>query len=258
MAQRRTKNRAHKLGALLAGGLCVLALLGGCNQRSQIAETAESAAQFETSTTETPAPAADVGEAADAQEQAQASELAEACLDEAEALEPPITEDLKALEDETSSLAGLAFRLKSKESLARKVLLDAHTKEIPLDEAAGAIHDVLRYTLCIEPDDYAAKATEALTDLESKGYDVVKFKNTWDDDLYKGINTQIKAPSGIVFELQIHTPDSFETKESNHVYYETSRAEDATEEEVKESTRLMREATARLEIPEGALELTWE
>lgn len=263
-------HNASGIIAHLAGALCVLALLGGCAQQPQTTGASQEVEQEQASPAEadgkTPADetdalgdqASDDPSPANAEEQAQADELAKMRLDEARSQEPQVTQDLQSFEDDRGKLVGLDFRLKSQESLARKILLDAHTEEISLDESASKIRDVLRYTLCMNPDDYVSKATEVLKGLESKGYVVVKFKNTWDNDIYKGINTNIKAPSGIVFELQLHTPDSFEVKENNHRYYEIARSEDATEEEVAEATRIMRENCANLEIPAGALEFRWE
>lgn len=67
---------------------------------------------------------------------------------------------------------------------------------------------------------------KTLKDLEDKGYTVLKIKNTWLDDLrpYKGINVHIEAPSGQMFELQFHTPESFEMKNGVlHNLYEQRR-----------------------------------
>ena len=149
-------------------------------------------------------------------------------------------------------------RFKSQESLARKILLNAHTEEISLEEAADDINDVLRYTMCLEPGVYVSKATDMLKGLEAKGYTVVQFKNKWGGDLYKGLNTLIKAPSGIVFELQFHTPDSYKVYNETHQYYEIARAEDSTEEQVEEANRKRRELNEGLAVPEGALEFKWE
>ena len=53
------------------------------------------------------------------------------------------------MESDTAYLQGLENRIKSEESLTRKILSDAQEKNVSLEAAAAEIGDVLRYTLCI-------------------------------------------------------------------------------------------------------------
>lgn len=51
-------------------------------------------------------------------------------------------------------------------------------------------------------------------------FPVTKFKNYWSDDTksYQGINCNLESASGVVFEVQFHTPISFDTKnEKKHI-----------------------------------------
>ena len=144
--------------------------------------------------------------------------LARAALEE-----PLITAILRQMESDACSLQGLDSRLKSEESLARKIQTDAAADGITEDEAAAKIADVLRYTLCIREDEYAATVKATLQKLTDAGCSVIKFKNTWGGFGYKGINSQLKTPGGYVFELQFHTPASYNAKEEEHKYYEVVR-----------------------------------
>ena len=83
-------------------------------------------------------------------EQSQATLLAEQRLQKAKEVEPAITAALKSIESEKAHLEGLEFRLKSVESLTRKIITDSHDMEVSLEEAAANIKDVLRYTLVKE------------------------------------------------------------------------------------------------------------
>ena len=249
----------NRVAIMAASILCAFAMLTGCAQQPPQPQGTEAEQQVEQSQSQGQNQSQSQEDSTSADvEQEQASALAEKRLEEAVKLEPAITKDLQSIEDDEAKLVGLDFRLKSQESLTRKIILDSHDKGIPLEEAAAEINDVIRYTICIEPSLYVSKATEFLKALEAKGYTVVKFKNLWGGDTYKGLNTQIEAPSGTVFELQVHTPDSFEMISKTHPYYEIARDENSTEEEVEEATRAMIELVEGLEVPEGALEFAWE
>ena len=57
--------------------------------------------------------------------------------------------------------------------------------------------------------------------MKSEGFELVKLKNLWAEDQYKGINSQWRRPeTGLRFEVQFHTPESLEAKELTHKAYE--------------------------------------
>ena len=68
----------------------------------------------------------------------------------------------------------------------------------------------------------------------------------------------LKTKDGIVFELQLHTPASFEAKELEHANYEIARSETATEEERIAAEKYAKEIYAKVPIPEGAPDYIWE
>jgi hypothetical protein len=139
--------------------------------------------------------------------------------------EPSITDRLVKLADEAGGeMAMLESRLKQRESLARKITQDAAEKNVTLQEAADSIGDAIRYTMLLDPQDYAATAQKVVNDFEAQGFDVFKFKNYWQEgNSYKGINTNIRTPDGTVFELQFHTPQSLAVKQPSHEIFERSR-----------------------------------
>lgn len=187
-----------------------------------------------------------------------ADTLAEKTYNAAFSHEKKVTNSMKSLQDNNSELVGLDFRLKTQESLARKIYSDSLADNISLEEAASGISDSLRYTLCIDPANYASKVTESLTKLESEGYKVTKFKNFWGGELYQGINVQLEAPDGFKIELQFHTKDSFHTKEVlNHKYYEIARSDSATVEEKAKANEIMKYNQSLVKTPEGASNLDW-
>ena len=96
--------------------------------------------------------------------------------------------------------------------------------------------------------------------LTNEGYSVYAFKNFWarDDNVYQGINTHLKASNGMIFELQFHTQESYDTKtEKVHKYYEITRSESASDEEKAEAFRKQVELFAQIPVPSGVKELTY-
>ena len=183
-----------------------------------------------------------------------ADDLANKVRLKAEAVEPGITKDMELLEDSSAHLEGLDFRLKGEESISRKILSDSKVERIPLQEAAANIGDSVRYTLILDNNSYIEKMTECLDTLKSKGYTIRKFKNFWGGNIYQGVNTSIISPDGIKFELQFHTDSSFQTKEHlNHLFYEISRNDFASEEAKKLSDEIMAINQSKVFVPNGII-----
>ena len=198
------------------------------------------------------------GTCALADETADANAIARAIYGQAEAHEKEVTLLFQSMESDSIHLIGLEHRLKTPESIARKVLLNAHDMEISLEEAVPTIRDALRYTFCIECDEYTASVDAILKALTAKGYGIVKLRNTWGQSGYKGINTNLMTPDGYVFETQFHTPDSFDAKEAKtHDLYEIIRSEHSTEAEKREASIKQKEIFDAVPVPEGAVDYAW-
>ena len=171
--------------------------------------------------------------------------------------EPAVTALLQSMEGDHARLSGLEFRFKSVESLSRKLEHFSHKYSTSLMDNARKNADTLRYTMLIDPEFYAGTTKEILDKFTSAGYAVTRFSNTWDSTAYKGINTYLQSPSGMVFELQFHTPESFDVKMRAHEYYEIARSDDATEEEINAANAMQEELFAAITIPPGTLELSY-
>ena len=159
-------------------------------------------------------------------------------------IEPKVTQDLMNLAKANGGkMEGLEFRLKTPESLERKLASDGINEPM---------NDVLRYTIII--DDDLAKGTSAiLKGLESKGYQTVKIKNTFQKgQIYKGINTNVKTPDGNIFEIQYHTSESFNVKQNiNHSLYEEYRLLDKTSQEAINLEKRMIENSNTIKLPQN-------
>jgi hypothetical protein len=193
-------------------------------------------------------------------EQKEADKYAQMLYDAAKKAEPAVTAVLKSMESDNAHLEGLDFRLKTVESTSRKILSDAHDAEISIEESAKNIKDSLRYTFIIDDSDYVETSKKIMDTLIANGTTVINFKNFWTNtsNPYQGINIQLKDTSGVIFELQLHTPMSYDTKEHKaHQYYEIARSETATEEEKAAANKTMEDLFALIPVPEGVEKLSY-
>jgi hypothetical protein len=148
----------------------------------------------------------------------------------ARGIEPKLTNDIKDISESVpgSELAGLDFRLKAADSLQRKVATDLlENPNMSAEEALSQIKDSVRYTMKMPDDGYVDGVNEAISRLQANGYENVSWKNTWGSDGYQGINSAWREPtSGQVFEVQFHTPNSFDAKMATHDLYKQIRLPD--------------------------------
>ncbi|MGT0130715.1 minor capsid protein [Streptococcus pneumoniae] len=165
--------------------------------------------------------------------------------------EPKITSDMQRIAGE-NKLAGLEFRKKTAESLARKITTDSQAENISLSKATSKINDALRYTTIFDPDTFAKEYLKMKQEFIAEGYKVVKVKNTWlIDGPYKGVNTVVEK-DGINFEMQYHTQESFDLKNGPlHELYEKYRDTSTSDRERMKLFKEMLDLSNGLEIPKN-------
>ena len=165
--------------------------------------------------------------------------------------EPKITSDMQRIAGE-NQLAGLEFRKKTAESLARKITADSQVENIISAEAASKINDALRYTTIFDPDNFTEEYSKMKQKLIAEGYRVVKVKNTWiTNGPYKGVNTVIEK-DGINFEMQYHTQESFDLKNGPlHELYEKRRLSSTTKAERHKLDAEMVKLSKTLKVPKN-------
>jgi len=175
----------------------------------------------------------------------------EQLLSEISKAEPKITSDMQRIAGE-NKLAGLEFRKKTAESLARKITTDSQAENISLSKATSKINDALRYTTIFDPDTFAKEYLKMKQELIAEGYKVVKVKNTWlIDGPYKGVNTVVEK-DGINFEMQYHTQESFDLKNGPlHELYEKYRDTNISDRERMKLFKEMLNLSNELEIPKN-------
>lgn len=121
-------------------------------------------------------------------------------------------------------MVGLEYRLKTLNSLTRKIYKEvaenraAGKKDFSYDDAIAGMKDVGRFTMVFDANNFKAGVTKALDALESKGFRITKFKNTFKEDApYKGLNCNFVDSNGVTYELQFHIPESMKIKEGIEV-----------------------------------------
>jgi len=199
----------------------------------------------------------DGGQYLDAEQHAQAKEV----IAMVKAREGKLTENLSEVDRDPSCagrLVGLEHRLKGEDRLKEKIadLLETSAPDATTDEILRAVPDAIRYTFCIDLDNY----TEAYWDIQerflARGFEMIYGQNHWDDTQYKGINTRWVTPDGQRFEVQFHTPESFHAKEHvTHWAYERLRNPLTQDKERQELMEFQQEVGSWIPSPPAAAEI---
>lgn len=150
-------------------------------------------------------------------------------------LEGQVTSLLRGVaEAHNARLEGENYRLKTGESLERKLkerlrsLLERHRSHrfyYPrLADVFYEVDDALRYTMVVCAKDYAQTTGAVLQTLEKSLSCTHAHFNYWaEGSTYRGVNAFIKW-NGFTFELQFHTPESWQLKQAaSHEIYESFR-----------------------------------
>lgn len=169
--------------------------------------------------------------------------------------EPGITEYLKNTADQCGmEVAGIEYRIKDKDSYLSKI-----RRKFTPEGNQYEIKDILRYTYTASTDTLAAKTLNAIDMHGKAGYNTVEVKNYWLDknNPYNGINTILRTPDGQAFELQYHTPESFDVKNgAMHQLYEKQRLiQDESSIEYMDLNDKMFDLSDSMKIPTGIEEV---
>jgi hypothetical protein len=145
------------------------------------------------------------------------------------------------------------YALKGRDRLKEKLVEMVNSEpDKSAEELAREIHDGIRYTFLFDPEDYAAGARELTSRLEGSGFELGVRKNTWGNGEYKGVNTRwLDHESGLRFEVQFHTEQSWTVKQQTHDAY-VKINDTRTPVEERESLRdYQREISAQVVQPPG-------
>jgi hypothetical protein len=154
-------------------------------------------------------------------------------------------------------LAGLEHMLKGEDRLKEKIAERLrYNPDWTSRQALEEVPDAVRFTLTYSDYLYADCVRTDVDRLKTEGFELVKLKNLWTKEQYKGINSQWRMPeTGVRFEVQFHTPTSLDAKELTHKAYERLRnpATSAVEEVRLEDYQ--RRVNRQVPLPPRAFEI---
>jgi hypothetical protein len=182
----------------------------------------------------------------------QNAESSKACADLADEGRRDILPALRRVEavEPDRRLAGLKHMLKGEDRLKEKISDELAAPGLSVREALGKVSDAVRYTFTYPPQRYADGVRADVERLKSEGFELIKLKNLWAEEQYKGINSQWCRPgTGLRFEVQFHTPESLDAKELTHGAYERLRGSVTPAERAK-LERFQYQVNAYLVTPE--------
>ena len=158
--------------------------------------------------------------------------------------------------DPDRRLAGLEHMLKGEDRVKEKIADEMTAKpELTVSKAMDTVVDSVRFTFTYSHRRYAEGIPADVERLKSEGFELVKLKNLWTDDQYKGVNSQWRRPeTGLRFEVQFHTTESLAAKELTHKAYERIRSA-VSPEERREMKAYQRQVNTLLITPPGTAEI---
>jgi hypothetical protein len=188
----------------------------------------------------------------------QNAEASKACADIADEGRRDILPALKRVEsaEEGRRLAGLNHMLKGEDRLKEKIADAIRARPgLTIRQALEIVPDPVRFTFTYSPERYSVGVLTDVDRLKAEGFELIKLKNLWADEQYKGVNSQWRRPATrLRVEVQFHTPESLEAKELTHEAYERIRTSARPAERV-ELERFQRTVNKLLAIPERAAEI---
>jgi hypothetical protein len=188
----------------------------------------------------------------------QNAEATKACADICEEGKEVMLPAMKRIEaaDPERDLAGLKNMLKDEDRLKEKIADYMRAPGVTVREALEMVPDAVRFTLRYPMERYADGVRTDVDRLKAEGFELIKLKNLWFNDQYKGINSQWRRPeTGLRFEVQFHTPESLEAKELTHKAYEHIRSGQASPAEQRELEAFQRRVNAVIVTPPGTAEI---
>lgn len=183
-------------------------------------------------------------------------------LEEVRTEEPAVTASVhSAAADIGGSCRGLAFRMKSPDSLARKLdnemgKTSRQQSGHPFDAEAiarGESDDALRYTIALERhEDLPAGLGRMIGSLRAQGWEPIEVKDSYlSGNSYKGLHLIARTPEHRVVEVQLHSEESVRIKESIHEDYEIARDRSRSRADTRAAARRCIEASRQASSPAG-------
>ena len=183
----------------------------------------------------------------------------EACDRIAEREREKISPAMRRVESQDADrhLAGFEYRLKGRDRIKEKVCdMMQEFADFSPEDAISIVPDTIRYTFRYREAHYTHEVWSDIERIKGQGLELHKLRNSWSSEHYKGINSQwIEPDSGQRFEVQFHTPTSFEAKQLTHDAYERLRTHQADKFEQVVLEAFEAKVAAEVPVPPGATDI---
>lgn len=193
-----------------------------------------------------------------------AGEEALAVLVRVRKVEPEMTSDFLAALPTGARADGLAWRVKSPTSLARKIDDRVRSRHLSPAAAAERVQDVVRYT-AVAPTRarLVATAEQLVEGLRARGWAVRGAEQSYLDErgkrtrgAYRGLHLIVAAErAGVVCEVQVHSEESLAAKNDTHAEYETERDDSVAWKKRARAHEVMVARWAQVKTPPGLRKL---
>jgi hypothetical protein len=173
-------------------------------------------------------------------------------LTKAASVEPDVTRELVSAVGAVAAPYQLVHRVKSPQSLARKLKTMAKYNH----RSSWSPEDVLRYTAAVKhPDELTKAAVQAIDRLKDQGWQMSAAQHSYvDGSRYKGLHTFLDS-HGERIELQVHSSESILVKEQTTPLYEIERDREQERAARDKARRECIALSAQLTQPMGIDEL---
>jgi hypothetical protein len=169
----------------------------------------------------------------------------------AERAGPEPGEEPESADEASPAERTITYRDKA-EAAYRAYAIDQGCAEVEKIETDTVTPAMLR----IEAERYAAGVSADIDRLAEEGFERVDLRNTWESEVYKGINSRWRVTENKqVFEVQFHTEASYEAKQETHAAYERLRRPATPKDEQEQLVEYQRTINARVPTPPGATDI---
>lgn len=153
-----------------------------------------------------------------------------------------------------SKMYGLEHRLKTKDSISRKINKKSTEDKQSISKSANDIKDAIRFTTIASKKNFVSNYEKMKKELENKGYTETRCKNYFDlfkqgKVKHKSVQCNYKTKDGYEFEIQFQTPESQDAKTKKIPLYEERRSVGISTKRAKELERLMEDLALKVPDP---------
>ena len=166
-----------------------------------------------------------------------------------------ISKDVQTAVSHTSGkMYGLEHKLKTKESISRKIDKNIKEEGKSVTEASNDIKDAVRFTMVSPEKDFVKNYESFKSEMERKGYKETRCKNYFQmfkegKVKHKSVQCNYATKDGYEFEIQFQTPASQKAKDKKVPIYEERRQVNISKKRARELEKQMEDLALAVKDP---------